>query len=176
MPTPAAGNGDDYLFEQNTLMLGEARGFADVFKRGCFAWENKAPGRDLDKALKQLLGYSHALSNPPLLVVCDRPTIRIHTQFTGHPSEMHTVSWRPGQTRQANPAAPRLARPGVVSPQRHHPRHHRSRRQKLCHAGRPAAQPRLVIDKKGSIVSGTPSIRRSGRSLSDPVPVLLLCR
>jgi hypothetical protein len=39
-----------------------------VFKRGHFAWENKAPGKDLDKALKQLLGYSLALSNPPLLV------------------------------------------------------------------------------------------------------------
>jgi hypothetical protein len=24
-------------------------------------------------------------------VVCDRLTIRIHTQFTGHPSESHTV-------------------------------------------------------------------------------------
>ena len=32
-----------------------------------------------------------ALSNPPLLVVCDRATIRIHTQFTGHPSVVHTV-------------------------------------------------------------------------------------
>ena len=81
----------DYIFEQDTLLLGEARGYADVFKRGHFAWENKAPGKDLDKALKQLLGYSLALSNPPLLVVCDRATIRIHTQFTGHPSVVHTV-------------------------------------------------------------------------------------
>ena len=48
---------DDYIFEQDTLLLGEARGYADVFKRGFFAWENKAPGKDLDKALKQLLGY-----------------------------------------------------------------------------------------------------------------------
>ncbi|MDO8457088.1 MAG: hypothetical protein Q7T07_09275 [Burkholderiaceae bacterium] len=90
VPTPDSS--DDYLFEQGTLMLGEARGYADVFKRGCFAWENKAPGRNLDTALKQLLGYSHALSNPPLLVVCDRLTIRIHTQFTGHPSEVHRVN------------------------------------------------------------------------------------
>jgi hypothetical protein len=82
---------NDYIFEQDTLFLGEARGYADVFKRGHFAWENKAPGKDLDKALKQLLGYSLALSNPPLLVVCDRAIIRIHTQFTGHPSVVHTV-------------------------------------------------------------------------------------
>jgi hypothetical protein len=71
--------------------LGEARGYADVFYRDHFAWENKAPGRNLDTALKQLLTYSLALSNPPLLVVCDRLTTRIHTQFNGHPSEVHTV-------------------------------------------------------------------------------------
>ena len=89
VPTP--GSAGDYLFEQDTLVLGEARGYADVFKRNHFAWENKAPGKSLDLALKQLLTYSLALSNPPLLVVCDRLTIRIHTQFNGHPSEVHTV-------------------------------------------------------------------------------------
>ena len=89
VPTP--GSGGDYIFEQDTLVLGEARGYADVFKRDHFAWENKAPGKNLDTALKQLLTYSLALANPPLLVVCDRLTIRIHTQFNGHPSETHTV-------------------------------------------------------------------------------------
>ena len=89
VPTP--GSEGDYIFEQDTLVLGEARGYADVFKRNHFAWENKAPGKNLDTALKQLLTYSLALSNPPLLVVCDRLTIRIHTQFNGHPSEVHTV-------------------------------------------------------------------------------------
>ena len=81
----------DYLFEKQTLALGQQRGFADVFKRGAFAWENKAPGKSLDAALKQLLNYSHALDNPPLLVVCDRLEIRICTQFTGHPSQQYTV-------------------------------------------------------------------------------------
>ena len=89
VPTP--GSEGDYIFEQDALVLGEARGYADVFKRDHFAWENKAPGKNLDAALKQLLTYSLALSNPPLLVVCDRLTIRIHTQFNGHPSEIHTV-------------------------------------------------------------------------------------
>ncbi len=89
VPTP--GSEGDYIFEQDTLVLGEARGYADVFKRDHFAWENKAPGKNLDSALKQLLTYSLALSNPPLLVVCDRLTIRIHTRFNGHPSETHTV-------------------------------------------------------------------------------------
>ena len=89
VPTP--GSSGDYIFEQDTLVLGEARGYADVFMRDHFAWENKAPGKNLDTALKQLLTYSLALSNPPLLVVCDRLTLRIHTQFNGHPSEVHTV-------------------------------------------------------------------------------------
>lgn len=76
---------DHYIFEKLTLALGQQRGFADVFYKGHFAWENKAPGKNLDTALKQLLGYSLALENPPLLVVCDRHTIRIHTQFNGLP-------------------------------------------------------------------------------------------
>ena len=85
------GSEAGYVFEKQSLVLGEARGYADVFKSGVFAWENKAPGRNLDAALKQLLSYSLALSNPPILVVCDRLTIRIHTQFTGYPTETHTV-------------------------------------------------------------------------------------
>ncbi len=89
VPTP--GSAGDYVFEQGTQVLGEARGYADVFLRDHFAWENKAPGKDLDGALRQLRNYSMALGNPPLLVVCDRLTIRIHTAFNGHPSEVHTV-------------------------------------------------------------------------------------
>lgn len=92
VPTPGSTAGSNYIFEQDTLVLGAARGYADVFFRDHFAWENKAPGANLDLALKQLLGYSLALDNPPLLVVCDRLTIRIHTQFNGHPSEVHTVT------------------------------------------------------------------------------------
>jgi hypothetical protein len=41
----APSGGDDYLFEKGALLLGQRRGYADVFKRGCFAWENKAPGK-----------------------------------------------------------------------------------------------------------------------------------
>ena len=89
VPTP--GSQGDYVFEQHTQVLGEARGYADVFWRDRFAWENKAPGKNLDAALRQLQQYSLALGNPPLLVVCDRDTVRIHTQFNGHPSETHTL-------------------------------------------------------------------------------------
>ncbi|MDO9401844.1 MAG: hypothetical protein Q7T46_10440 [Polaromonas sp.] len=85
------GSEAGYLFEEKNSIIGGRTGYADVFRRGVFAWENKAPGKNLDAALRQLQSYSLALSNPPILVVCDRLTIRIYTQFTGHPTETHTV-------------------------------------------------------------------------------------
>ncbi|MBK9444297.1 MAG: class I SAM-dependent DNA methyltransferase [Comamonadaceae bacterium] len=88
---PKPGSAEGYLFEEKSTIIGGKTGYADVFMRGVFAWENKAPGKNLDAALKQLLTYSLALSNPPILVVSDRLTIRIHTQFTGHPSQTHTI-------------------------------------------------------------------------------------
>ena len=47
------------------------RGFADVWKKSCFAWEYKGKKKNLDVAYKQLLRYRESLLNPPLLVVCD---------------------------------------------------------------------------------------------------------
>jgi len=91
LAVPKPGSADGYRFEEKSAVIGGKTGYADVFKRGVFAWENKAPGKNLDAALKQLLTYSLALSNPPILVVSDRLTIRIHTQFTGHPSQTHSV-------------------------------------------------------------------------------------
>jgi hypothetical protein len=88
---PKPGSIEGYLFEEKSHIIGGRTGYADVFMRGVFAWENKAPGKNLDSALRQLLTYSLALSNPPILVVSDRLTIRIHTQFTGHPSQTHEV-------------------------------------------------------------------------------------
>ena len=89
MPKP--GSAEGYRFEEKSAVIGGKTGYADVFMRGVFAWENKAPGKNLDNALKQLLTYSLTLANPPILVVSDRLTIRVHTQFTGHPSETHEV-------------------------------------------------------------------------------------
>jgi hypothetical protein len=88
---PKPGSAAGYRFEEKNTVIGGKIGYADVFMPSVFAWENKAPGKNLDAALKQLLTYSLALSNPPILVVCDRLIIRIHTQFNGHPSETHTV-------------------------------------------------------------------------------------
>jgi hypothetical protein len=69
----APNDAHNYTFEKGTLKIGQKRGFADVFKRGCFAWEYKAPGGDLTAALRQLKDYANALDNPPLLIVSDRP-------------------------------------------------------------------------------------------------------
>ncbi len=83
---------DDYAFERGAKRTGAGHGWADVWKRGCFAWEYKKPGSNLDAALKQLMTYALALDNPPLLVVSDRLHIHIHTHFTGTPSETHTIN------------------------------------------------------------------------------------
>jgi hypothetical protein len=88
---PKPGSEDGYLFEEKNAVIGGRTGCADVFRRGAFAWENKAPGKNLVAALRQLQTYSLALSNPPILVVCDRLTTRIYTQFNGHPTETHDV-------------------------------------------------------------------------------------
>lgn len=85
---------DHYCFERGAGRASGAegsRGWADVWKRGHFGWENKRPGRDLRAALKQLTDYALELENPPLLVVCDRERIEIHTAFTGYPDEPRTV-------------------------------------------------------------------------------------
>jgi hypothetical protein len=88
---PKPGSEAGYVFEMRNEPIGQERGFADVYFKSRFAWENKAPKKNLDEALRQLLRYSHSLENPPLLIVCDRHTIRIHTQFNGHPSEKHII-------------------------------------------------------------------------------------
>lgn len=85
------GDPDNYCFERGATRTGAGHGWADVWKRNYFGWENKGPGADLGKALKQLMTYALALDNPPLLIVCDRQLIQIHTHFTGAPSEVHTI-------------------------------------------------------------------------------------
>ncbi|MDP9437395.1 MAG: hypothetical protein M3P49_01385 [Actinomycetota bacterium] len=62
---------------------GRKQGFADVFLRGCFAWEYKGPHKDLTAAYAQLQLYRGDLENPPLLVVSDMDRFAVHTSFTG---------------------------------------------------------------------------------------------
>ncbi len=82
---------ENYSFERGVKVIG-GQGWADVWKRGCFAWEYKAPNKDLNAALKQLMTYALPLESPPLLVVSDLRTIEIHTHFTNTVSEIHRIA------------------------------------------------------------------------------------
>src|SRR5512136_2414611 len=65
------------------------RGFADVWKKGCFGWEYKGKKKNLGEAYKQLQRYREALLNPPLLVVCDFDRYLIRTNFNGTVQDTH---------------------------------------------------------------------------------------
>jgi len=65
------------------------RGFADVWKKGCFAWEYKGKKKNLDEAYRQLLRYREDLQNPPLLIVCDFDRYVVRTNFNGTVQETH---------------------------------------------------------------------------------------
>ena len=64
-------------------------GWADVWRKGCFAWEYKGKRKDLDKAFAQLQQYAVALENPPLLIVSDMDRFRVHTNWTNTVQKVH---------------------------------------------------------------------------------------
>ncbi len=90
-PTPAEADpaGERYCFERGARKDTGGEGWADVWKRGCFAWEYKGRRADLDAAFNQLRQYALALENPPLLIVSDMARFRIRTAWTNSVSETH---------------------------------------------------------------------------------------
>ena len=92
-PTPAEldPRQEWYTFERAVRESSGRRGRADVYKRSYFAWEFKGLHRDLDEAYRQLQRYREALNNPPVLVVSDFRTIRVHTNFTNKVPIVHTI-------------------------------------------------------------------------------------
>jgi type II restriction/modification system DNA methylase subunit YeeA len=84
-PLEADPDGEFYAFERGAEktpgITSGKRGWADVWKKGCFAWEYKGPHANLEKALQQLQQYQWSLGTPPLLVVSDIQTIQVHTNF-----------------------------------------------------------------------------------------------
>ena len=124
-PTPAEADptGDRYCFERGARKDSGGDGWADVWKRHHFAWENKGKHANLDDAFNQLRQYALALENPPLLIVSDMARFRIRTNWTNSVSETHEftlddladaairdkLKWamsdperlRPGESRQA---------------------------------------------------------------------------
>jgi type II restriction/modification system DNA methylase subunit YeeA len=83
-PTPAEADpqAEFFTFEKGVPKTGGGDGFADVWKKGFFAWEYKKRRRNLDDALVQLVRYAAALENPPLHVVCDTIHFKIVTAWT----------------------------------------------------------------------------------------------
>jgi len=90
-PVEVDKTGESFTFERGAAKRSGGDGWADVWKKGFFAWEYKGRHKDLDAAYKQLLDYREDLESPPLLVVSDMDRIVVHTNFTSTPTEVHEV-------------------------------------------------------------------------------------
>ena len=88
-PATADPNHNWFTFERGASKTSGGSGWADVWRKSCFGWEYKGVGKDLDAAYRQLLNYSVALDNPPLLIVSDMARFRIHTNWTNTVQEKH---------------------------------------------------------------------------------------
>jgi hypothetical protein len=90
--TPGENRDGTLAFEAGADKQRGGQGWADVWKKGFFAWKYKGPHADLDKAYQQLLQYRESLQNPPLLVVSDIQQIVIHTNFTNTVKKVYTFT------------------------------------------------------------------------------------
>ena len=92
-PKPAAADpeGTSFTFERGAAKRDGGDGWADVWKKGHFGWEYKGKHKDLAAAYGQLLQYSEALENPPLLITCDMERIIVHTHFNNAPHTTHEI-------------------------------------------------------------------------------------
>ena len=90
-PTDSDQVGDTYTFEKGAKKTTGRRGWADVWKRGCFAWEYKGKHKDLTAAFAQLQQYATVLENPPLLVVSDMDRIKVHTNWTNTVAKFYEI-------------------------------------------------------------------------------------
>ena len=88
-PITADPKGEWFTFEKGAAKTGGGDGWADVWRKECFAWEYKGKKKDLDRAFAQLQQYAIALDNPPLLIVSDMDRFRIHTNWTNTVQEVH---------------------------------------------------------------------------------------
>lgn len=88
-PVTADPKGEWFTFEKGATKTSGGEGWADVWRKNCFAWEYKGKNKDLEKAFSQLQQYAIALENPPLLVVSDIDRIRVHTNWTNTVQRVH---------------------------------------------------------------------------------------
>jgi type II restriction/modification system DNA methylase subunit YeeA len=88
-PVTADPQGEWFTFEKGASKTTGGDGWADVWRKGCFAWEYKGRHANLQKAFAQLQQYAVALENPPLLIASDMDVIRVHTNWTNTVQEVH---------------------------------------------------------------------------------------
>ena len=91
-PAEADPNGEFFTFEKSLRKESGATGFADVWRKDCFAWEYKGLHADLSSAYGQLQLYRESLGNPPLLVVCDMDRYEVHTNFNNTVKRIYRFS------------------------------------------------------------------------------------
>ncbi|RIH90650.1 hypothetical protein Mterra_00252 [Calidithermus terrae] len=113
--------GPDYTFEKAVRKVGGGQGFADVWKRGHFAWEYKRAGSNLHRAYEQLTLYRDDLGNPPLLIVSDLLRFEVHTNFTGTNPKVHAF----GLEELRDPANQKILRLAFTDPEQLNPKHQR---------------------------------------------------
>lgn len=122
-PLDADPTGTFYTFERAVTKTTGGKGFADVWKRGYFAWEYKGKRKNLADAYVQLLLYRDDLENPPLLVVCDLHRFEIHTNFTGTPKQLYAFTIHDLE----QPDIRALLKNVFTDPERLNPKYHRER-------------------------------------------------
>ena len=122
-PLDVDRTGKFYAFERRVSKVFGGDGFADVWKRGHFAWEYKRKKRNLSEAYRQLVLYRDDLENPPLLVVCDLERFEVHTNFTGTPKQVHAFTIHD----LVNPDIRALLKNVFTDPERLNPKGHRER-------------------------------------------------
>ena len=74
-PVEADPSGTWFTFEAGATKQGGGEGWADVWKKGCFAWEYKGKHANLDKAYDQLLAVQGLPGKP---AAADRVRHRAH--------------------------------------------------------------------------------------------------
>ena len=119
VPQPAIADphGDWFTFEKGAKKTGGGDGWADVWRRHCFAWEYKGKHKDLGAALRQLQQYALALENPLLLIVSDFETIELHTNFPNTVNVTHRLTL----ADLADPARLQLLKWAFIDPEQLRP-------------------------------------------------------
>jgi hypothetical protein len=116
-PAEADPTGETFTFEKGGTTVTGGHGWADVWRKGAFAWEYKGPGKDLNAAYSQLKKYADMLENPPLLITCDTKRIEIHTNFTNTVKALHELELED----LADPEKRQLLKNAFSSPERLRP-------------------------------------------------------